>query len=128
MIGERIKTLREKQGQSQEELAHLVGMHPNTIARWERGELSPRGTSLSKVARALNTTSTFLLGDTDDPKPSRVDVVPSIDDSAEKRLIIKQGDLYINLPESSEGFDALRRFFDSQAAKNITMSPAVGQA
>ncbi|MBQ7155513.1 MAG: helix-turn-helix transcriptional regulator, partial [Synergistaceae bacterium] len=61
--------MRENQGQSQEELAHSVGMHPNTIARWERGELSPRGTSLSKVARALNTTSTFLLGDTDDPKP-----------------------------------------------------------
>ena len=61
MIGERIKALREELGQSQEELAHSVGMHPNTIARWERGELLPRGTSIAKLARSLNTTSSYLL-------------------------------------------------------------------
>lgn len=69
MIGERIRTLREKSGMSQEELAGAVGMHPNTVARWERGELIPRGTSLSKLARGLNTTSTYLLSETDDPAP-----------------------------------------------------------
>ena len=69
MIGERIRTLREKIGMSQEELAHSVGMHPNTVARWERGELITRGTSLSKLAKGLNTTSTYLLSETDDPLP-----------------------------------------------------------
>ena len=69
MIGERIRALREKIGISQEELAHSVGMHPNTVARWERGELIPRGTSLSKLAKGLNTTSTYLLSETDDPLP-----------------------------------------------------------
>ena len=44
-------------------------MHPNTVARWERGELIPRGTSLSKLAKGLNTTSTYLLSETDDPLP-----------------------------------------------------------
>lgn len=67
MIGERIKSLREELGQSQEELAHSVGMHPNTIARWERGELVPRGTSLAKLARSLNTTVSYVLEGDDAP-------------------------------------------------------------
>ena len=67
MIGERIKACREKIGISQEELAHRIGMHSNTVARWERGELDPRGTSTSKLARALNTTVGYLVGETDEP-------------------------------------------------------------
>lgn len=68
MVGDRIKLLREGLSQSQEELASAIGMHSNTVARWERGELMPRGTSLSKLAQALKTSTAYLLGETDDPK------------------------------------------------------------
>ena len=54
MIGERIKKIRKLRGISQEELADAVKMHVNTIARWERGELNPKGKSLGKVAQALS--------------------------------------------------------------------------
>ena len=54
MIGERIKKARKIRGISQEELADAVEMHVNTIARWERGELNPKGKSLEKVAQALD--------------------------------------------------------------------------
>lgn len=67
MVGDRIKFLREGLNQSQEELANAIGMHSNTVARWERGELVPRGTSLSKLAQALDTSTGYLLGETDDP-------------------------------------------------------------
>lgn len=71
VVGDRIKLLREGLGQSQEDLASAIGMHSNTVARWERGELAPRGTSLSKLAQALDTTTAYLLGETDDSlKPS----------------------------------------------------------
>lgn len=71
MVGDRIKFLRDGLNQSQEELASAIGMHSNTVARWERGELVPRGTSLSKLAQALDTTTGYLLGETDDPaKPA----------------------------------------------------------
>ena len=43
-------------------------MHSNTVARWERGELMPRGTSLSKLAQALKTSTAYLLGETENPK------------------------------------------------------------
>lgn len=67
VVGDRIKFLREGLKQSQEELASVIGMHSNTVARWERGELVPRGTSLSKLAHALDTSTGYLLGETDDP-------------------------------------------------------------
>ncbi len=67
VVGDRIKFLRDGLNQSQEELASAIGMHSNTVARWERGELVPRGTSLSKLAQALDTTTGYLLGETDDP-------------------------------------------------------------
>ena len=67
VVGDRIKFLREGLKQSQEELASVIGMHSNTVARWERGELVPRGTSLSKLAHALNTSTGYLMGETDDP-------------------------------------------------------------
>lgn len=41
-------------------LAELVGAHKDTVARWERGEVDPRGTGLTKLARALGTTVEWL--------------------------------------------------------------------
>lgn len=61
MLGKNIKRLREKLGISQEELAHKMGMHSNTIARWERDEVDPRGTSMWKLANALNVSPETLL-------------------------------------------------------------------
>ncbi len=61
MLGKNIKLLREKLGLTQEELAQKMGMHCNTIARWERDEVDPRGTSLWKLAKALNVSSATLL-------------------------------------------------------------------
>ena len=61
MLGKNIKILREKRGLTQEELAQKTGMHTNTIARWERDEVDPRGTSLWKLAKALNVSSATLL-------------------------------------------------------------------
>ena len=36
-----IRTLREQAGLSQARLAALLGVAPNTVARWERGERKP---------------------------------------------------------------------------------------
>ena len=46
---------------SQEELAEKANVHPNTIARWERDELDPRGASISKIADALKVSPAELL-------------------------------------------------------------------
>lgn len=39
MSGDEARALREARGLSQRELAGLLGVAANTVARWERGEL-----------------------------------------------------------------------------------------
>ena len=118
MIGERIRAMRKKKRLSQKELGELIGIRPNTVAKWEREELTPRGTSVSKVARALNTTSTYLLGETNDPSsPGYMLLAGTEESGSEKRLIIRNHDMDINLPETPEGFDILRRVLDLIAKK-----------
>jgi transcriptional regulator with XRE-family HTH domain len=53
---EKIKTLRQQQGVSQEELAERSGLSLRTIQRIENGETEPRGDSLKRIAAALGVT------------------------------------------------------------------------
>ena len=133
-IGERIRKLRKKNGLSQAELGETVGVESNTISRWERNDLIPKGTFLARVARALNTTSAYLLEETNDPSLPRdvlsIDAIsPESREPSGKRLIIKNRDMYVDLPETSEGFEMLRRFFDMQTAagNGVTMNRAAVQ-
>jgi len=40
MIGQEIRAVRKRLGLSQSLFAELVGVQRNTVARWERGELT----------------------------------------------------------------------------------------
>jgi DNA-binding transcriptional regulator YiaG len=60
MTAVEIRSLREKLGWTQMALAQAVGVTSNTVARWERGEMSisePASRLLQKIAaeRALRT-------------------------------------------------------------------------
>jgi putative transcriptional regulator len=53
MTGVEIRTLREKLGWTQMALAEAVGVTSNTVARWERGEMTisePAARLLQKIA------------------------------------------------------------------------------
>lgn len=45
--------LREKKGLTQNDLAELIGVPQNTIARWESGAVIPREKSVEKLAKVL---------------------------------------------------------------------------
>jgi transcriptional regulator with XRE-family HTH domain len=67
-LGERILILRRRRGLTQRELADVAGLNTNTIARVERGDLKDLGGQLvAKLAKALETTTDFLLGLSDNP-------------------------------------------------------------
>ena len=68
--GERIKNKRKEFKLTQGNLAELAEVSPITVFRWEAGDRSPRAEELQKLAEALNTTSAYLLGETDDPRPA----------------------------------------------------------
>lgn len=48
------------------QVAKSVGIHPNTLARWERGEAEPTARNLIELARYYGTSTDYLLGCTTD--------------------------------------------------------------
>ena len=60
-LGEKLKSLREKNGLSVRQLASLVGKDPAQITRWETGKNIPTIYSLRALAFALETDINDLL-------------------------------------------------------------------
>jgi len=70
-LGERIRKSRNMAGLSQSQLGDRIETDANTISRWERDSISPKAETIIKIAQALNTSVSYLLGETDDPaRPS----------------------------------------------------------
>lgn len=66
-LGERIMITRKRHGLTQRELAAAAGLNTNTIARLEQGNLKDLGgQAVARLARALDTTTDFLLGLSDE--------------------------------------------------------------
>ena len=55
MVGSAVRAARRKAGLSQVELARRAGTSQPSIARLERGQVSPTVISLDRIARALGT-------------------------------------------------------------------------
>lgn len=62
-VGERIKSLREKQGMTLEELGNKVGVGKSTVRKWENGMIeNMRRDKIAKLASALGVTPLYLMG------------------------------------------------------------------
>lgn len=61
-LGTRISDLLDQQGLSQRELADKVGVTEVSMSRYIKGERTPKGPIIANIAKALHTTSDFLLG------------------------------------------------------------------
>lgn len=60
---EKVKDARTELGLSQTELGNLVGVSLRTITGYEKGEKSPRASSMLKLAKALRVSVKFLSDD-----------------------------------------------------------------
>ena len=59
-LGERIKELSRENGLSQKDLAQKANVTEAAISHYIKGDRSPRGTVLARIAEALGTTSDYL--------------------------------------------------------------------
>ena len=59
----RVKELMERDQISQKELAKLSGISESSISRYLSGSKEPRMDILTNIAKALNTTASYLLGE-----------------------------------------------------------------
>ncbi|MBI1393904.1 MAG: helix-turn-helix domain-containing protein [Alphaproteobacteria bacterium] len=67
MFKERLKAARDLRGLSQGELAERSGLPPSSIGHFETGSRKPSFDTLRKLANALEVTTDYLLGRTDNP-------------------------------------------------------------
>lgn len=72
-LGEKIQKLRKEKGYSQEEFAKHIGIGRSTLANYEQGIRKPSYVMLELIAKALNTTPSYLMGWDDDSKEEIMD-------------------------------------------------------
>lgn len=80
MLSENLKHFRKAKGLSQEELAIKLHIVRQTVSKWEKGLSVPDSGMLIRLAEALDTSVTELLGETAGSEPSS-------DESAELKAI-----------------------------------------
>ena len=64
-FGKKIAALRKANKMSQTELAKALNTSTSVIGRYERDEMTPSIDAAKKIAKVLNTTVGYLLGETD---------------------------------------------------------------
>lgn len=65
-ITNRIIELLSEHGMTQKELANAAGLTESAVSHYVKGDRVPRGANLIKIARALGTTTDYLLNQDDD--------------------------------------------------------------
>ena len=65
LFGERLVLARKKRKISQEELAKRLSVHAPIIGRYERGEVKPSVEIAAKIAKALDVSLDYLVGNSD---------------------------------------------------------------
>ena len=71
-IGARIRTAREEQGWTQDQLAEAVGVSRSAVAQWETGRAGQVTTNLTRVASTLGVGVEYLMHGRDKFAPSQV--------------------------------------------------------
>ena len=69
ITGEEIRRLRKEKKWTQQDLANEVGVAKTTVLDWEKNRYSPEGKNVNNLARALNVSIAYLMGETDEPRP-----------------------------------------------------------
>lgn len=77
--GQRLKSIREARGYTQEELADLIGVGTVQIYRWETEKNDPTGDMLVKLSKILNVTTDYLLDLTPEIDATRSDALSSLE-------------------------------------------------
>jgi transcriptional regulator with XRE-family HTH domain len=66
IFSERLRSLRSRRGQTQEELGKLVGKSREAICKYEIGDREPDLNALDELAKYFGVTTDYILGRTDE--------------------------------------------------------------
>jgi transcriptional regulator with XRE-family HTH domain len=71
-IGDRILELRKQKDMSQKELSDKAQITEASLSRYENNLREPKAEIVGKIAKALDTTTDYLLGINDNPENSNI--------------------------------------------------------
>ena len=115
-IGERLRKYREAQGFTQEKLAEMVDVHPNTIRRWELSERTPNSAKLNSLSQAV----ADLVAEDDIPSVvNENDILPirkvptSNSRSSKWMLVYERDGERIELPPTEQGYGIINKIADA---------------
>ena len=69
LFGTRLRGLRKLRGETQQELAELLGVKPNQIGEMENGRKASTFSRLAQLCEHYNVSADYLLGLIDEPRP-----------------------------------------------------------
>lgn len=76
-FGERLKELRNTTGETQKDMAQLLGLkYDRTYRQYELGKIDPPSSKAQKLADHFGVSLDYLFGRTDGPKPLTADASP----------------------------------------------------
>lgn len=126
-LGEKIKALRKRK-YTQEELAYRLGVHVNTVLKWEHGDRKPTADKLKALADVLGTTPSELLSSDDvtqkEQPDSKKEAEPYTQEQVNKGMLVyvlNNGER-IELPPIPASYDFLR----DMAIHSMRQAVAVG--
>lgn len=91
MLGARIAALRRQAGQSQTELAQLLGVSPSAVGMYEQGRREPGGAILVALAENFGVSTDYLLTGRVSPR-EQSDITALLEDriaAVQKRLKLR---------------------------------------
>jgi transcriptional regulator with XRE-family HTH domain len=74
VIGKRLRALREEKGLKQIDIAKMLGVSRTTYTQYETEKSEPDLATVAKLAEFFDTTTDYLLGNSDDPHPPDPDI------------------------------------------------------
>ena len=120
-------------GISQSEFSRLLGVPRSTVHGWEAARNKPDDDSMLKVAKILNTSISYLWGETDHPGPApdwHKDVSISSEAEAQAMALLRQATSLLALegtPTANERRRALREAVERQGYEIVEDPPMVSQ-
>ena len=142
VIGERIRERREAKNLTQGQLAEIIDGDGNAVSRWERNKIGIGSAYIIKLAKALDTSTDYLLGKTNDPTLSSSESVQEVknekqaDPPAEKHVTVdeKRGKLSytfgngekLELPDTEKGYALFEKILMQKIGLDLgKVAPAV---
>ena len=117
IIGERIAGLLMEQGKTQRALAKQVGTTGASMSRYIKGDRVPKGPILANIAKALNTTTDYLLGNEKNSND------PELEYNYIQRAIARNANRW----SKKQKFDLVNALFENDYCRKCTNGADVGE-